>query len=206
MGKFCDFITDPDWWGVLLSAISTIAVIVIAVVQIRLQKRQTEAQDFDVYRKLYPLVYSANNRIIHFMDDMWAALWKPTYRFDGESFLSVRINEIDRLIKELSQNRIDFELKFPKEFFDLNGYIEVLFRMSVIGHYIEDAIIHQKVIVAEGVHRGTADLKLDIAKHFIDKGEQQIIIQYFDKYVAAKNNIHSSVDVLEEIKKRCKID
>ena len=74
MEKFCEFITNPAWWGVLLSAISAIAVIVIAVVQIRLQKQQTKlqeqqvrAQEYEVYKRLYLLLNNANGEIDNFI-------------------------------------------------------------------------------------------------------------------------------------------
>ena len=43
----------PDWWSVFFTAISTIAVIVIAVVQIRLQKQQTKVQEYEIAFKKY---------------------------------------------------------------------------------------------------------------------------------------------------------
>ena len=64
MEKFCNFITNPDWWSVVLSAISTIAVIVIAVVQIKLQRQQTKLQEqqnkqqeYDLYRRIYSQIF-----------------------------------------------------------------------------------------------------------------------------------------------------
>ena len=50
LDKLIEFIPDPAWLSVILSLISTIAVIAIARVQIRLQKRQAEMQEYDVYR------------------------------------------------------------------------------------------------------------------------------------------------------------
>lgn len=208
--ELVEAVNRPDWWTIgITSAITIINAAIMVWLgwnQYKLQKRQTEAQEYNAYRRLYPLVYSANNRIVWFMDDMWAALWKPTYRFEGENFLSARIKEIDRLINELSQNRIDFELKFSKEFFDLNGYIEVLSRMSMIGHYIEDAITNGDVNMVEGVHRGTEDMRMDIANHFTKPEMQMILLDRLSMFIKTKNNIQSSVDVLTEIKKRCKID
>ena len=60
MEKFCDFITNPDWWSVILSAISTIAVIIIAAVQIRLQKQQVRSQDYALYQQLYTCIKDIN--------------------------------------------------------------------------------------------------------------------------------------------------
>ena len=104
MEKLTDFLTNPEWWSVGATLIAAIVAAVITYIfgkrqeklqqlQTELLKRQTEAQDFEVYRKLYPLVYSANSRIIWFMEDLWASLWEPTYKFKGENFLSIRRNK-----------------------------------------------------------------------------------------------------------------
>lgn len=217
MGKLTDFITNPEWWNVGATIVAAIVAAMITYLfgkrqeklqqlQTELLKRQTEAQDFEVYRKLYPLVYSANSRIIWFMEDLWASLWEPTYKFKGENFLSIRITEIDRLINELSQNRIDFELKFSKEFFDLNGYIEALTQMSNIGHYIENAIKNGDAVLEKGVHKGTVDMAKDIAKHLTNPNKQMAVYERLNSFIETRNNISSSENILTEIKKRCNID
>ncbi len=53
MTGFIEFITDPAWWSVILSAISTIAVIVIAVVQIRIQIIQNRLVRYNENIELY---------------------------------------------------------------------------------------------------------------------------------------------------------
>lgn len=217
MEKLGEYITNPEWWSVGATIMAAVVAAVITYIfgkrqeklqqlQTELIKRQTEAQDFEVYRKLYPLVYSANNRIIWFMEDLWAALWEPTYRFNGENFLSIRINEIDRLINELSLNRIDFELKFSKDFFDLNGYIEVLSQMSNIGHSIEDAIKKGDAILEKGTHRGTVNMSMDIAKHLANSDKQMVIYERLNNFIEIKNNVNISENILIEIKRRCNIN
>lgn len=57
LDKLIEAVNSPDWWTILLTAINTIAVIVIAVAQIRLQKRQAKAQEYDLYRRLFSQVY-----------------------------------------------------------------------------------------------------------------------------------------------------
>ena len=60
MEKFGDFITNPDWWIVLFTLTSTIAVIVIAVVQTRIQKQQAKAQEYELYKELYVIIQDAD--------------------------------------------------------------------------------------------------------------------------------------------------
>lgn len=208
--ELVEAVNRPDWWTIgITSAITIINAAIMVWLgwnQYKLQKRQTEAQEYNVYRKLYPLVYSANYRITYFMENMWGAMWKPTYEYEGKDYLANLIREIDDLINELSHNRIDFELKFTKEFFDLNGYIELLSRMSLISHYIEESITKGEVVMTEGVLQGSGDLKMDIAKHFTKREARILLIQRIDKFLEAKSSVTCTDEILTEIKKRCKID
>ena len=68
--RLIEAIDSPDWWTIALTIINTIAVIGIAIVQIRMQKRQTKLQEHDMYKKLYSLIYSIHdicNSIIRFI-------------------------------------------------------------------------------------------------------------------------------------------
>ena len=96
LDKLIEFIPDPAWLSVILSLISTIAVIAIARVQIRLQKRQAEMQEYDVYRKLYFILHNANNEIDNFFINLFNALWEPKYKVD-EGWLQRKQIFIDEL-------------------------------------------------------------------------------------------------------------
>ena len=110
MEKFCDFITNPDWWVVFFTAISTIAVIIIAVMQIKLQrqqtelqKRQTEAQDYEVRKRLYSLLKNANREIDYYLENLGAALYESRYNADKEYLQRWQIT-LNKLIKDLQES------------------------------------------------------------------------------------------------------
>ena len=113
MGNFCDFITDPDWWGVLLSAISTIAVIVIAVVQIRLQKQQTKAQEYKLYSELYDLIYNIDRLINNFLHSLYAKLCANKDIEDIKDELDDMRGRFYKTERDLMRRMIDFQLKTP---------------------------------------------------------------------------------------------
>ena len=113
MGNFCDFITDPDWCGVILSAISTIAVIVIAVVQIRLQKQQTKAQEYKLYSELYDVVNSIDWLINNFLHSLYAKLCKYKDVEDIKDELDDMRGRFYKTERDLMRRMIDFQLKTP---------------------------------------------------------------------------------------------
>lgn len=150
MDRFCDFITNPNWWSVIATFVAAIVAACITSKfskrqnelqeqqlkiqerqnelqeqQIKLQEQQTKAQEYEVYRNLYRIVKRANSSIDSFLDDLWTALWADTYKF-APDYYKKRRQEILSLNDEFEINAIDFKLKFSKEFFDTNLYQEVL--------------------------------------------------------------------------------
>lgn len=93
MDKFCDFITDPDWWSVVATIIAAIVAAVITYVlgrrqnelqqqqlklqeqqneiqkyQTKLQEQQIQQQEYDLYRRMYTRVFELdffNKTMLH---------------------------------------------------------------------------------------------------------------------------------------------
>ena len=114
-------VNRPDWWTIgITSAITIINAAIMVWLgwnQYKLQKRQTEAQEYDIYRKLYILLSNANGQIDGFLNDLDKALWEPYYNMDKE-FLKHKQTFINKLMKDLRDGYIDYELKFSKEAFE----------------------------------------------------------------------------------------
>lgn len=117
----------PDWWSVFFTAISTIAVIVIAVVQIRLQKQQTKVQEYDINSKLYKLIKDIDFQIELFIFGVFTH-YIPERNATNEPF-SKEISEISELFNEFNNNYADLELKYPSEKSTLEEYKNILIYM-----------------------------------------------------------------------------
>ena len=113
MTGFIEFITNPAWWSVILSAISTIAVIVIAAVQIRLQKQQTKAQEYKLYSELYDVVNSIDWLINNFLHSLYAKLCKYKDVEDIKDELDDMRGRFYKTERDLMRRMIDFQLKTP---------------------------------------------------------------------------------------------
>lgn len=111
MERFCDFITNPDWWGVILSAISTIAVIAIAVVQIRIQRHQTKVQEYELYKELYIVIQDADWIIKGFI----VSLYRRIKNCKNIEELQDNLEEVQKYLYKTSgrieQRVVDFNLK-----------------------------------------------------------------------------------------------
>lgn len=219
MENFCKYISNPDWWIVVLTAISTTAVIVIAIVQIRmqrhqtqLQKRQTEAQEYNTYRQLYILISSANREIDGFLFNLNDALWAPRYNSDKD-YLKRMLTNLDKLRKDLSDSYVDYELKFSHEPFNKNGYYQILSLMASVVHHTIASLDMNEVYIAQGVQQipykeGKEDegYAAAIAKHFKNGFLAGMLMQTFERFIEQKRALRCDDKFLEKIRERCKID
>lgn len=212
MEKFCDFITNLDWWGVILSAISTIAVIAIAYVQIRLQKRQTDAQEYEVRKRLYSLLSNANREIDYFLYKLSNALDESHYNADNE-YLQRWLTFVDNLLKDLRESYVDYELKFSKEVFDKNGYLKILSLMSRIVRQTVISLQQGDVCLSRGACRLFWDGgRMDdayasyIAKHYRGGTLPNIMRTELAHFIKMKRGVRCDDSLLESIRAKCKID
>ena len=113
LDKLIEFITDPAWLSVILSLISTIAVIVIARVQIRLQKQQTKAQEYKLYSELYDLIYNIDRLINNFLHSLYAKLCANKDIEDIKDELDDMRGRFYKTERDLMRRMIDFQLKTP---------------------------------------------------------------------------------------------
>ena len=92
-------VNRPDWWAIgITSAITIINAAIMVWLgwnQYKLQKRQTEAQEYNVYRKLYILLSNANSEIDNFIEELDRLLWAPWHNSDKNA-LSRKKTHIDK--------------------------------------------------------------------------------------------------------------
>lgn len=145
LNKLVEAVNSPDWWTILLTAINTIAVIVIAVAQIRLQKRQAKAQEYDLYRRLFSQVYELDffNKTI---------LLKIVAILTSNEDKNLRLKLIEDIWKEseilsdkFNECTIDMELKQCGEGLDAKYYYDALQAskqvVSMFRYFVEEELV-----------------------------------------------------------------
>lgn len=139
MESFVKFITNPAWWSVIFTAISTVAVIFIAIAQIRLQKRQIKAQEYDFYKQLYDIICDADLEINNFLFSIYAEMQSNRSidslirRLDE---MSIKFYDTERLIM---QKFPDFKLRTDDGEIKVRAYQYILIGMSNITSFIKDS-------------------------------------------------------------------
>ena len=139
MEGFINFITDPAWWSVIFTAISTVAVIVIAVVQIKLQKRQAKAQEYDFYKQLYDIIFDIDLEINRFLFSIYAEM--TSHR--GIDSLRRRLDEMfikfSNTEQLIMQKLPDFKLRTYDGEKKARAYQYILIEMANIASLIRES-------------------------------------------------------------------
>ena len=198
MDSFCEFITNPAWWSVILSAISTIAVIVIAYVQIKLQKRQANAQEYEFYKQLYDIIYDADLEINRFLFSIYAEI------VSNKGLDSLRSKLEDMFIKFsntemlIMQKLPDFKLRTYDGEKRARAYQYILIEMANI-----TSLIRKSVQKPEGIRTISTDEENGYALSTIIKDrkvQKSLIVSHINNETYAKA-IESSISQFLKDKK-----
>lgn len=202
---------SPDWWAIGITVVNALIMIWLGWKQYTLQKQQTNAQEFSTYRDLYNVIKEANFQIDNFLANLWKAEWRPTYQFDA-NFIKDRYDELSNLCRILNDNITDYELKFSKDFIDINGYHSISQLMLRVYRDMSRLASENKIIYIEGMQRifynqdNEDEAYIDaVSRQFVNEGIRQYIKSNLESFVRERDNVRNN-NVLEKIRERCKID
>ena len=215
LNKLVDAIDSPDWWAIGITVVNALMMVWLGWRQYKLQQRQVRQQEYEIYSQLYKLVKRADVEIDHFLDEIISSLGVVSWMKAEDGFLKQKLDYIEQLCKELEQNAIDFEIKFTKDFFDLNGYRDVLcfmaYNLRSLVKMIDDnkmffdSTASQKIYSVDGcMDKGKAYY---IAQHIKVKQYEVIIGSNLLDFIERKNKLRkNSNDILAIIRERCKVE
>lgn len=215
MENLYKYISDPDWWIVLFTLISTIAVIVIAVVQTRLQKIQAALQAYESYKPTYELFLSiqkmANTLIYktayHFIQDA------PFKQEDG--WTDDTLEELQKIEEELFAKETQIEMQLSSIGLSLKEYSRYSLLVKSMFYLVEKIEEKENIISLDNVEcddvltEGTSYL-LDRIQQKIDSGDidkepLKSFNRRFRLFVRCREEVVKD-KTLSIIKKKCKID
>lgn len=180
----------------------------LGINQYKLQKRETEAQEYEIYKRLYSLLIKVHTEVNGFLDNVSFGTWKTYYDTNKES-LKIKEKFINQLKTDLLNDYLDYELKFSGDLFDKEAYRQILSTMSTILYQINQAIDNNDIDMPIGSHRiypvdGDKDvgMAVAIAKRFKDADMMLNGLMYF---INQKRQFGKCHDALKTIKKKCKI-
>lgn len=215
-------LNDPDWWVIGITIVNALIMAWLGWRQYKLQQRQTKLQEqqtlqqeYEIYSQLYKLVKRTDVEIEYFLDEIIEKIALISCESTVHGFLKQKLDYLEQLREDLEQNAIDFEIKFSKEFFDLNGYRNILgfmvYNLKSLVKMIDDKkmIFHKtysQIIesVDGSIEKGQA---FYIAQHIADKHFEVIIGSNLLDFIERRKKLReNSNNILAIIRKRCKVE
>ena len=163
MEKFCDFITNPDWWSVIATILAAITAAVITYVlgkrqnelqqqqlkiqehQNELQEQQIRQQEYDLYRRMYTQVHGVDffNKTI--LLRMVAIMTSNEDKNLRQKFVDDIWKEYEKHSNEFSECAVDMELKQCGTGLDAKLYYDALQASKNIilmfKYFVEDELL-----------------------------------------------------------------
>ena len=216
MEKFCNFITNPEWWSVIATVIAAIAAAWITYKlgkrQNELQEQQIRAQEYEVRKRLYLLLTNANREIDSFIKDLDRLLWEPWHN-SNEGGLNRKKAHIDKLYNDLQESYVDYELKLSKETFNKDGYLNILNLMSRVLQHTIDSLEKGEAHLSQG-HQTIYNVNGDmvegeirhICSHFKEGMKLAALYQTLKRFIELRQKVRCDDSLLESIRAKCKID
>lgn len=213
LSELVEAVEKPDWWTIGITSAITIvnAVIMVrlGINQYKLQKRQTEEQEYEIYRRLYLLLVQTHNEVNDFLRNLQNGTWGSFVLMDKD-MLNRKATLINQLQKDLLENYVDYELKFSSDLFDKEKCRNILSTMSAILYHVNLAIEKGEIDMPMGschIYPVEGDMEVGeavaIAKRFKNA---DMILNGIMNFIEQKRRFGSCEDMLKIIKKKCKID
>lgn len=214
LSELVDAINRPDWWTISIT--STITVVNAAIMvwlgvnQYKLQKRQTEAQEYETYKKLYSQLNAVNAEIKMFVANLsWSTM--GLHDMNG-GFLKQKLGEIGNLRRSFQDSSMDYKLKFAEKDFNPDGYCEILSIMHFILTKFCDSIERGEVnfvVGSQTVYAGPYGIEvaeaIAISKRFKNIKTRRLVFDGILAFYEKEKMLPPCESFLEMINKRCKV-
>ena len=215
LNRLVEAIDSPDGWTIALTIINTIAVVVIAGIQIwmqwqqtKLQKRQTEAQEYELYRKLACIIKETHFESKFVLSDIQWYLINQTPIQPGDNHWRMKVKKYNDLDQQLENCSDDIELKFSKSFINIDAYKYALTSMICFSSYFEKILLENKVarryLGMMTIEKPYIESVKKIAEYISDE-YQSGFVHYLTDFLTANDCINEE-ETMQKIKERCIID
>lgn len=202
-----DAMNNPDWWTIVLTITNIFAVILIAYMQIKLQKRQTEAQEYELYRKLSHIVKEVHFEAKFVVYDMFHYLRNDIPILPEYNHWRKLVNKCNELRHKLEDCEIDLELKFSKKFIDIDAYSQVITSMIYFCDLYETLLLEKKITFTDEPLTFEEPYIESVKKiaNQVSKEQRESFVFYLMNFLNAKDCINEE-ETIKKIKQHCKID
>lgn len=135
-----------DFWTLILTGINTIAVIVIAVIQIKMQKQQNKIMKYNENKLLYVKIQDIHNYASSILMDVNRILYHFKY---NEEYFNRQSIELMELLRWLQTNQLDLSNKVGMTEKEYNNYYALLNTLHSLSYTIDKGIRNKQIITSD---------------------------------------------------------
>ena len=207
-------LNSPDWWTIGITVVNALIMIWLGWRQYKLQQQQTKQQDYEPNKELLVIIKGIDNQIEHHLYTLFYMLIDGVKSSIISRFSELK-TELDTLVKQVNDHKIDFELRFPAEKTLMSDYIMICFYMyniySTFQKHIENENIDLEIIF--DIDKAAKIISLDndekykegILFYIKDENVHKSIMTSIDIFIKKKISILDK-KYADKIAERCKIE
>lgn len=199
----------PDWWMIVLTVINIVAFILVAITQIKLQKRQEKLQqqqislsEYNINKELYSVIRDIDELSDTFIMRVYSHFYSFIFVMMKRDILGELQSDIENAQRKLYDCILDIELKLNGDMEDSDSYKKLLEKMRVLVLCMKE-IADLKAIDTTIDNIDKQDDKALQSKIIskINDDDKDVIIHVFDDFVKQQDRVRK-LKTLKKIKKR----
>lgn len=204
MELFCclDLLCRIDFWTLILTGINTISVIVIAVIQIKMQKQQNKIMKYNDNKLLYVKIQDIHNYASSIFMDVNRTLYHFKY---NEEYFNRQSIELMELLRWLQKNQLDLSNKVGMTEKEYNSYYALLNTLHSLSYTIDKGIRNKQIITPDTEYNFTSSTDDNFINSILDccieKDTKNSVKKLLLEVKEYKNNLGNRL--LNKLQKLC---
>ena len=201
-------LNSPDWWVIAITIINAGFMAWLGWRQYKLQKRQTEALEYELYRKLTHTIKEIHYEVQYVMYEFYYYLNNQIPILENYDYWSLTIKKFNELRHQLEDYEIDVELKFPKkDFVNIESYKSTVTSTILFCNLCKSLFLENKFTKVVPHIEMVKPYEESVGKlsYYVAEDNRQHFYYSLLAFLLARDSINEEETILK-IKKRSKID
>lgn len=201
-------LNEPDWWVIGITIVNAFIMAWLGWKQYKLQQRQTEALEDDLYRKLAHTIKDIHYEVKYVMYEFYYYLNNQVPIQGNYDYWSLTVKKFNELRRQLEDYEIDVELKFSKkDFVNIESYKSTVTSTILFCNLCKSLFLENKITKVIPCIEMVKPFEESVGKLSCYVAEDDRLHFYYSllAFLLAKDSINEEKTMLK-IKKRSKID
>ena len=201
-------LNSPDWWVIGITIVNAFIMAWLGWRQYKLQKRQTEVLEDDLYRKLTYTIKEIHYEVKYVMYEFYYYLNNQVPIQGNYDYWSLTVKKFNELRRQLEDYEIDVELKFSKkDFVNIESYKSTVTSTILFCNLCKSLFLENKItkVIPHIEMVKPYEESVDKLSCYVDEDNRQHFYHSLLAFLLAKDSINEEETILK-IKKRSKID